>query len=572
MQPKNVEEMFISWLVTQKNARGTYYLERIARRYAYYLRVTPKKLNISLPENERSVFNCKTVESFNRLLSIFVSAPNFDEINQNGHRSFSAGLSAYKRFLDSIENNNRLVSSKSPKNQMMTTKEKRTYANQEMLCVDFSRPELCSGCDPLTCIVEGKVFSGGTWRDLLVLLTESFLKNKPRTSELYHKSLYSHGGSAFFLKDKPKLAARQLSNGYWINVNLSIKDLVLTIGKLCEFCCVDLNDVCITYTHKQDTKRADSKKEFQPNSVNSETEFKRNISVSSTKKSSVPDEVVKTLRNKYVSGFRFEKTYINLLSSISGIDINERMMSELKQMMFHRKDDIYFLLDVVADDTTRSDIINSANSFLEKYDCFEICELYDLHRDTLNTNCIRNAEDFESFLEQICNEDIRCVQISGMGNRIARYSNDSVWSIFKKLSVKIVSFISAEHFGSCNEEDLHIEFSALSTNLLGKIIRQYAANKLIRVEINDNICFQTFDALGLPENFSEILAKALDKLSNVGLEPTQEALNTVLSIDLGINFKEEYNLPDWDTYRRLIVAMYHSQPLREWKNNIFGEI
>lgn len=322
MLSKDVEERFISWLVTQKNARGTYYLERVARRYAYYLRVTPNKLNISLSANERDVFNCNTIESFNRMHSIFVSAPNYDDVNRNGHRTFSAGLSAYRRFLNSVESNNGLDSSKLPRNQTMTTKEKMTYANQETLYVDFLHPELCSGCNPLTCIVEGKVFSVGNWRDILVSLTENFIKSKPRTAELYHVSLYSRGG-VFFLKDKPKLAARQLSNSYWINVNLSIKDLVLTIGKLCEFCGVDLNDVCITYAHKQGTRRADSENECRSNSARSGTEVKHNISYSSTKKSSVPNEIIKTLRDKYVSGFRFETTYVNLLSSTSGIDINE---------------------------------------------------------------------------------------------------------------------------------------------------------------------------------------------------------------------------------------------------------
>lgn len=572
MLSKDVEESFISWLVTQKNARGTYYLERVARRYAYYLRVGPNKLKISLSANDRNVFNCKTAESFNRLLSIFVSAPNYDEVNHNGHHTFSAGLSAYRRFIDYTEGNNGVDSLNLPQNQTMTAKEKMTYANKKTLYVDFTHPELCSGCDPLTCIVEGKVFNVGNWRDILVSLTEDFIKSKPQTAQLYHVSLYSRGESVFFLKEKPKLATRQLTNGYWINVNLSIKDLVLTIGKLCEFCGVDLNDVCITYTHKQDTKRSNSEKEIQSNFEHGGTEIIHNISSLSTEKSSVPDEVVETLRDKYVSGFRFETTYVNLLSSTSGIDVNAQMVLALKQMMFHRKDDIYFLLDGVSDGTTRSNIINSANCFLKKYNCFEICELYDLYKDELSINCIRNVEDFEAYFEQICTESIRCIRVPGMGNRIVRYSNNSVDRIFGELSAKIVSFISEEHFGSCNEEDLHIEFNAFSINLLTKIIRQYAADKLIRVEINDFICFQTFYALGLPENFSEILAEALDKLCSVGLEPTLEALHTVLSIDLGVNFKEEYNLLDWDTYRRLIAAMYHSQPLREWKNNIFGEV
>ena len=46
--------------------------------------------------------------------------------------------------------------------------------------VDFTHPECCTGCDPVSCIVEGKDFSVGNWRDVLVALTEAFLQSKPK--------------------------------------------------------------------------------------------------------------------------------------------------------------------------------------------------------------------------------------------------------------------------------------------------------------------------------------------------------------------------------------------------------
>ena len=85
------------------------------------------------------------------------------------------------------------------------------------------------------------------------------------------------------------------------------------------------------------------------------------------------------------------------------------------------------------------------------------------------------------------------------------------------------------------------------------------------------MCYQTFDALGLPEDFSEQLAKTLERLDEIGLEPTQDVLHTAVSLKLGINFMAEYNLPDWETYRRLIAIFYKAEPHREWKSNIFGE-
>lgn len=536
----------------------------------------------------------------------------------------------------------------------------------ELNVVDFEHPELCSGCDPVTCIVEGTDFSGGNWRDVLVSLTEAFLQSKPKSTKLYYSSLFHSGEHAFLLKDKPKLSARKISSGYWINVNLSIKDLVITIGKLCKFCGIDLNDVIITYMPKQSAggmrlmtrikgtsarfaqqsvrnafrvwltthnpewstatvtmhcsdayylynnccgitleealtttdglQRAyDAIERFyteNPTQTNNPSGSARgylrslrllkkfldehypeliNTNTSAISSPTVPEAVINALKKNYASGFRFEATYINLLSNVSNTDVDIHMQEALKRMMFHRDDDLYFLLDTVADAATRKDVIGFSNRYLEKYGCFEMLEFYKLYEDKVNSICIRNADDFERFYEQIGTSGIRCVQAPYIGNRIARYSNGAVWNTFKDVAAKIVTVITDEYYGSCNEEDLRARFCAFSTDLLGKIIKQCAAEELIRVEINKIVCYQTFDALGLPENFSEQLANTLERLDEIGLEPTQDALHTAVSLKLGINFMAEYNLPDWETYRRLIAIFYKAEPHREWKSNIFGE-
>ena len=224
----------------------------VAWQYARYLRTQPLKLNISTDQEDRNVFRCKTIEAFESLYKEFVSAPDFKDINRQGHQYFSAGLAAYRRYVQYMEQNAELEMSDTP--LLNTKKEKHinpAMAFIEPQRVDFSHPELCTGSDPVTCVVGGADFSGGNWRDVLVTLTEAFLRSRPKATELFHASLFPNGERAFLMKDRPKLAARQLSNGCWVSVHLSIRDLVFTIGKLCEFCGVDLNDVNITYIPKQ---------------------------------------------------------------------------------------------------------------------------------------------------------------------------------------------------------------------------------------------------------------------------------------------------------------------------------
>jgi len=90
---------FVAWLVTQPNANGTLYLERVARHYVSFLRNTPYKLNVPLSPEECNIFACETIEDFDRIRTIMTNAPNYKEVNNRGHNSFSAGLNCYGRYL-----------------------------------------------------------------------------------------------------------------------------------------------------------------------------------------------------------------------------------------------------------------------------------------------------------------------------------------------------------------------------------------------------------------------------------------------------------------------------------------
>jgi len=617
-----LERRFVTWLITQKNARGTLYLESVAWQYVRYLKTAPKKLDVSLTTEERNVFFCITTAEFDELYDIFLAAPNFKIVNENGHQSFSAGLQAYRRYLKSLERQGEIANEEEQPEMGRVTTVNTEQLNNSVHRVDFGHTELCSDCNPVTCTVNGDKVPVGTWRDLLMTLVTKFTAENPnKINELYKRPLLTGSARPFLLKDKPNGAAKQTTTGHWVYVNLNISALVDLIGKLCQYCGVNLNDVEITYTPKSsgmssemEHERNDGSSAYTEQSIREEfrtwlTEQhpdwssntvtmhypdayyiynnKRGVTLEEALTAedglqraydaiepapNVPDAVMDVLNNNYASGFRFETTYLNLLSSASGVEVDGRMQSAMKRSMFRRDDGIYFLLDMVADASTRKDIVDFADSFLEEYGCFEIPEFYKLYEDKINPKCISNADDFESFYEQIGKSGVRCVQAPYIGNRIARCSNGNVWGTFKEIAVKIVSVIADEYYGSCNEDDLHTKFCAFSTDLLGKIIRNCASDELIRVEINDSICYQTFDALGLPDDFPNVLEGVLERLGEIGLDPTRDVLHTAISLRLGVNFMAEFNLPDWDTFQRLIAAFYKAEPRRKWKHYNFGEV
>jgi hypothetical protein len=294
--------------------------------------------------------------------------------------------------------------------------------------------------------------------------------------------------------------------------------------------------------------------------------------ISSTSSPTVPDSVLSVLRNDYVSGFRFDTTALRLLSNKVGVEVDDNMHTTLKRQMFCRDDGIYFLFDHIADAETRKDIVQFANSWLDEYGCFEVPELYGLYADRLNAKIVGNADDFEKFYEQIGNRGVRCVVAPYIGNRIARFSNANVWGSFEAIADKIIAVANDEFGGVISEDDLHTKFCAFSVDLLAKIIKHRAEDRLVRTEINGIVCYQTLEALGLPENFSDTLTETLERLDELNLVPNEEVLHTALSLVLGVNFKAEYNLPTQEIYRRLIAVHYKGEPRRQWYRGVFGEV
>jgi hypothetical protein len=296
------------------------------------------------------------------------------------------------------------------------------------------------------------------------------------------------------------------------------------------------------------------------------------LNINETGYTTVPDSVLSVLQSDYANGFRFDVTALRLLSGKAGIEVDERMQTALKRQMFRRDDDVYFVFDLIADAGTRKDIVDFAKLLLDEYGCFELPELHVLYSGKLNEKIISNADDFEKLYEQIGNRDVRCVAAPYIGNRIARFSNSNVWGNFETIADKIVAVTNDEFGGVISEEDLHAKFCGFSVDLLAKIIKHRAEDRLIRTEINGIVCYQTFEALGLQDNFSDVLAETLERLDELNLIPNEEVLHTALSVALGVNFKMEYNLPTQEIYRRLIATYYKSEPHRQWYRGVFGEV
>jgi len=279
--------------------------------------------------------------------------------------------------------------------------------------------------------------------------------------------------------------------------------------------------------------------------------------------------IIDVLYENYANGFRFDTTALRLLSTMSNIEIDEDIQSALRNALYRRNDDVYFLPDIIAATETQNEIIEFTDKLLNIRGFFEMSELYALFANNINNKCIYDADSFEDFYLFINRRKIRCV--SAYGTRIVRVQNENVRTLFSGIANKVISIIQDMFDGVVNEDDLRVHFPAISPALLSSIINDYVED-IVKTEINGIVCYQTLNTLGLPDDFSEMLSELLSRLAELELPPTGEVLHTALSLALGVNFKAYYNIPNVKTYRRLIKFYYEGSPEREWKYGKFAEV
>jgi hypothetical protein len=213
-------------------------------------------LIIDISHEERNVFSCTTTARFDELRKKFFTAPNYKQINSFGHQTFSAGMKAYRRYLESLEQQGKNINGKEQIKMTTVTSAVADKANTTVRRVDFDHPERCAFTNPLECSIVDRVIRGvnWNWRDLLVAVTEHLL----RSGESKVAQFTFHNGKPFMTKQKPgNCVCRQLTNRQFIVVSYDIPNLVRIIGKLCVHCGVALDKVEITYTAKEGAESAE---------------------------------------------------------------------------------------------------------------------------------------------------------------------------------------------------------------------------------------------------------------------------------------------------------------------------
>lgn len=444
-------------------------------------------------------------------------------------------------------------------------------ATNNMPHINFATPQLYKRTIPISCSIRGNIIESGqhNWAKLLIAITEMFIKQKnEHIVDLYSKSLPGcHSPGAYFQKDKGYfLSALQLSNGYYINAKgYNIPLIIITIRQLCIYCEINLTDVFITYTPKEDSPLPQSSHLPEDNS------HSRLPTLAQHDKAKI---VCETISRNYPNGFVFSATALRLLSGKVGFAVDAQLQAELQQRMFSCSNGIWFFPGAFADNEVQQQLLVKSAQWLSKWQFFSLSALYDNVRYLLSDRCsdIKEFELFWTHLAQTVPElsNVRTVSRWGMF-RIVRAKGISCDKAFSKIASEQIKLTIDNAGGVVSESDLLQTYPLLDCGLLAAIIKEYMP-WVIKTDIGGVGCFQNEYHLDLPADFTDRLSTVITRLAKTGLPVSDDNLHTALSFEFGVNFCKEYNIPDKKVFRRFIGHQYIDKPKRIWSGGVFAEV
>ncbi len=425
-----------------------------------------------------------------------------------------------------------------------------------------------TGKTPVSLSFYGTEFAFEKWADLCAKFFE-------KTQEIRSEKLedLARGGSRYLRvknERKEKRPYRRLNrSNLFLDVGFCTNDHIKHIRDLIKYCDLDVSNISIRYMSTGDGNESERMPRFRYS--NNATLFNSKIDDTFTLilielPGVVPQKIKDVLIVDYPNGFDFNGTTVRLLQTKTDCSFTEEELRRLKAKMYKRGDGLYFLHDSIVDREVCLQICEYANVVLDKFHCFELDALYGRFGRNFNSVCIRDLKDFEEWFFTRFSGNVKATNYGD--GRFIRLKSIRQEVVIEELAQKI-SYELKKNGGTLEEEKALTIFDAFSSKFLHELIRQ-ETDDVIVCQINGRTCFQTFDAMGIPEDFTTELSKTLSKIDEFELEPTLEIINALLSLVFGYNFRKNFNIPNDKTYRRLIET-YYQCVARSWKSGFFRE-
>lgn len=425
--------------------------------------------------------------------------------------------------------------------------------DEESIMYDFNNSERFVGTIPLCCEISGHVIRGKNWNQIFVGVIEFELQNnKSRLKALYNEPLTSKKGNRpFFLKEKiAGLHCSELSNGYWVNANWNTPKMLDLIGAFCLYCGYRKEQVVMCGVSKKVARNATKLVKKETPGIQS-----------------IPGSLLKAICQYYPNGLRFDDTVLQLLKEYSGCEVDKKMQNELQKVMFKRRDGLYFLPEMIINSKQEVQLqIDIISGMIDKYGCIVANALYKNYIASGDNMLLRDEDDFKDYLLFLMPNDIRIV--NKLNSNVIKKTGEPFDVMAQNAAQMVVKTIKENE--CITQEDILGTYPVFSETFLRKLLEKYT-DEIVVTKINDCLCYQTIESLGIDSDFSLSLDAVLGEIERFSLMPSQDIIHALLSVKLGYNICEELGIPDDKTFRRIISMYYVGERQRTWKAKCFVE-
>lgn len=444
---------------------------------------------------------------------------------------------------------------------------KRSEKNPGELLYQFNSGTHLARTQPVEVIFDsGATFCTNSWVELYKWVVQSLHSQFPWQMRNLLRKAKEKGDFSDFLdtsgcekfKRTYGISPQRVADNFYLNTNYNAATIVKKIQRWLKACGLDANVLKIYYVKikEQISKKAPIVNTVKPASP-----------ASTYKEPARVDAAADAIREHFPNGFKFDKSTLALLEQETGWKIQSAVIDELQEEMFERKDGVFFLPELIIDHAREEELFGQVDAYLEENASFELQPLYYAYADDLNRSCIRDVGDFEDWLRYFAQQDLKFTSIAKF--RIARDSQ-----IIKK-DADLIEFLlqkireaAEKNYGTLEEDDIVKNFGGFSLESLSHIVKTRADDVFVR-EINETICFQNFEGLGVPGDFSQRLLETLEQIDDLELTPSIEVIHVLLSSNCGRNIRDEFGLEDDRSFRTLIESRYEGKEPRKWKSGVF---
>jgi hypothetical protein len=264
-------------------------------------------------------------------------------------------------------------------------------------------------------------------------------------------------------------------------------------------------------------------------------------------------DVMEALLREYPNGVSFDPMAVRLLRK--KFPLEDGRIRELRSAMLQLGGGLWFLPEMILDDRCRAAFKGQTIKWLTNHGCFSVERLFENYCHILRH--IDTPEGCAAFLQH-------------MGYTVSAWRNNGFFcfqppsSLDERLAAisRTITELLGKKHGTLPVHEVETAMPHLTVKALAGIRAQYM-REIHEVNIGGIPCWCNADTIPLPDDFAEKLTTAVDTLVALTEKVSVAKLEFALNLFYGFRFREEYALPDNNTFMRLCAKHYQGD------NNVF---